>query len=508
MEPLTANARGARDAAVLLTVEEMGRADAAAIAGGVSGATLMEAAGAGVAAAVMSLGARRPVTVLCGPGNNGGDGFVAARHLAGAGWPVRLGLLGEISGLKGDATVMAGRWEGAVEPLSESLLDGAEIVVDALFGAGLARPLDGIARAVVEKINARALACIAVDMPSGVHGDSGLVLGAAPRCVATVTFFRRKPGHLLYPGRGLCGTVETVDIGIPETVLADIAPACWENDPALWRAAYPWPEPGDHKYTRGHAVVRGGAAMTGAARLAAMGARRIGAGMVTVACPPEAWAVYAGDRPGTLCAPAADGADFAELLTDSRKNAILVGPGNGVTAATRDATLAALATGRPCVLDADALTAFEGAGAALFAAIAGPCVMTPHDGEFDRLFADAVPGAGAGRPARVRAAAALSGATVLLKGADTVVADPDGRMSINANAPPELATAGAGDVLAGMCLGLLAQGMAPFEAAGAAAWLHGAAAAEFGPGLIAEDLDGALPAVLRRLRAVGEGEVA
>lgn len=499
MKTTSAAAGPARDRAALLTVAEMARADAAAIAGGVPGADLMEAAGAGVAAAVGALGGPRPVTVLCGPGNNGGDGFVAARRLRAAGWPVRLGLLGELAALKGDAAVMAGRWEGAVEPLSVALLDGAGLVVDALFGAGLARPLSGIARTVVEEIDRRALDCVAVDMPSGVDGDSGQVLGAAPRCVATVTFFRRKPGHLLQPGRALCGRVETVDIGIPESVLAAIAPRQWENGPAVWRAGLPRPGPADHKYTRGHVLVRGGAVMTGAARLAAMGARRVGAGMVTIACPPAAWPVYAAGAPGTICLPVADGDAFAGLLADPRRNAVLVGPGNGVTDATRDATRAALSGGRACVLDADSLTAFAGAADALFGAISGPCLLTPHDGEFARLFGDAVPGVEAGRPARVRAAAAQGGATVLLKGADTVIADPDGRVLINANAPPDLATAGAGDVLAGMCAGLLAQGMAPFEAAGAAVWLHGGAAAAVGPGLIAEDLDRALPGVLRRL---------
>jgi len=499
METTTASAEAARNAVALLTVKEMGRADAAAIAAGVGGAQLMEAAGAGVAAAVRSLGAPRPVAVLCGPGNNGGDGFVAARHLRDAGWPVRLGLLGEVAALKGDAAIMAGRWEGSVERASAALLDGAALVVDALFGAGLARPLDGAVRDLVEEIGRRGLDCIAVDMPSGVDGDSGRVLGAAPRCVATVTFFRRKPGHLLYPARGLCGRIDVVDIGIPDSVLAEIAPRCWENGPALWRLPRPGPE--DHKYTRGHVLLRGGETMIGAARLAAMGARRAGAGMVTVACPPEAWPVYAAGAPGTICLPVADGGAFTGLLADARRNAILVGPGNGVTEATRDAALAALATGRACLLDADALTVFEGAAAELFDAIAGPCLLTPHDGEFDRLFGGAVPGAEAGRPARARAAAALSGATVLLKGADTVIADPDGRVLINANAPPDLATAGAGDVLAGMCAGLLAQGMAPFEAAGAAAWMHGAAATAVGPGLIAEDLERALPGVLRGLRA-------
>jgi ADP-dependent NAD(P)H-hydrate dehydratase / NAD(P)H-hydrate epimerase len=481
----------------LLTPTEMGAADRAAMAAGVAGAVLMEAAGRAVAAAVMARWQRRPVAVLCGPGNNGGDGFVAARHLAAAGWPVRLGLLGARDRLQGDAAHHAALWTGAIEPLSPELLDGAGLVVDAIFGAGLARPVEGMARAVIDAAAARKLPVVAVDVPSGLDGASGAVRGAAAPAALTVTFFRKKPGHLLLPGRALCGTVLCADIGIPGRVLETVSHHTFENGPALWRDAYPWPDATSHKYRRGHALVRGGAEMTGAARLAAHAAARMGAGLVTVGAPVTAWPVYAAALTGVIVRPMPEEGGFAALLADPRRNAILVGPGAGSEPATRQDALAALGTGRAAVLDADALTVFAGAAEALFAAIKGPTVLTPHEGEFARLFG----AAGTDKLARARAAATQSGAVVLLKGADTVIAAPDGRAAITGNAPPELATGGSGDVLAGMILGLLAQGLDPFRAAAASAWVHGEAARAFGPGLVADDLPDLVPPVLRRLKA-------
>ena len=490
---LTRTAHADRHA--LLTVDEMYRADRSAAAAGIPSLDLMEAAGAAVAAEIIRRWSSRPVAVLCGPGNNGGDGFVIARHLASAGWLVRLALLGERNSLRGDAASNARRWTGPVEPPDSRCLDGAGLVVDALFGAGLGRPLDGAARDLVRAIELRTIPCVGVDVPSGVHGDSGAVLGAAPHCVLTVTFFRRKPGHLLLPGRERCGEVVVADIGIPASVLDDIQPAAFANHPDIWRAGLPRPGAGDNKFRRGHAVIWGGSQMTGAARLAARAARRVGAGLLTIAAHPDVFAIYAGDTPGNLIMPVVDAADFRDILADERRNAVLVGPGAGVNEETRQRALAALEAEKACVLDADALTVFRDDPSELFDAIGAACVMTPHEGEFARIFA-----AEGDKPARARAAAAESGAVVLLKGADTVIAAPDGRVAINANAPPELATAGSGDVLAGLILGLLTQGMDPFMAASAGAWMHGAAAAAFGPGLIAEDLPEQLPAILRALR--------
>jgi ADP-dependent NAD(P)H-hydrate dehydratase / NAD(P)H-hydrate epimerase len=487
------------DAAALLTPTEMARADAAAMAGGIPGVQLMEAAGAAVAAAVRRRWSRRPVAVLCGPGNNGGDGFVAARRLAAAGWTVRLGLLGERGRLAGDAAHHAALWTGSIEAMEPALLDGAGIVIDAIFGAGLARPVDGVARAMLEALIARRIPSCAVDVPSGVDGASGAVLGIAAPAEITVTFFRKKPGHLLLPGREICGALDVADIGIPAAVLERIAPRLHENGPPLWLADYPWPRLAGHKYARGHALVLGGAAMTGAARLAARAAGRIGAGLVTLAAPDHAWPVYAASLLSTIVLPLKAEGDFVALLADPRKNAILLGPGAGTGEATRRHVLEALAAGRATVLDADAITAFADAPRTLFAALKGPTVLTPHEGEFARVFALA-----GDKVTRARAAAAASGAVMLLKGADTVVASPDGRAVISANAPPDLATGGTGDVLAGLVCGLLAQGLEPFKAAAAAVWLHGEAATAVGPGLVAEDLIDALPPLLRRLKSLRE----
>jgi NAD(P)H-hydrate epimerase len=484
---------------VLLSVDEMYKADALAMKAGVPGLELMEAAGRAIAAAIARRWRKQPVSVLCGPGNNGGDGFVVARLLGESGWPVRLGLLGDRDRLKGDAAANADRWQGPVEPLAAEILDGRALVVDALFGAGLTREIDGLARDVIEAINERKLDCVAVDIPSGVDGDSGAVMGAAAKAAVTVTFFRPKPGHFLLPGRRLSGDLEVADIGIPESVLGDIGPRpsrTWVNDPALWRDELPRPDLADNKYSRGHAVIAGGPEMTGAARLAARAARRAGAGLVTITTPPDVFLVYAREETGTLIKPVEGPEEFRDFIADPRKNAILIGPGAGVTGDTRDRVLAALALNKACVFDADALTVFKDQPEALFAAVASPVLLTPHEGEFGRVF----PGLSGGKLERARRAAEQSGCVVLLKGADTVIAAPDGRAIINANAPAALATAGSGDVLAGLALGLIAQGinkgMEVFAAAAAAAWIHGAAAAAIGPGLIAEDLPDALPPVL------------
>jgi ADP-dependent NAD(P)H-hydrate dehydratase / NAD(P)H-hydrate epimerase len=522
MHPRSTEAR-ASPGPEILTVGEMAEADRRTIAGGTPGMALMEAAGAAVAREVLRRFPDRPVIVLCGPGNNGGDGFVAARILREAGCSVRVALLGDFGALKGDAAVAAAAYTGTAEALTPDVLTGASgnraVVVDALFGAGLTRPLVGGALDVVRTLNRRRLPVVAVDLPSGLQGDSGTVLGgakgAAANAVATITFFRKKPAHLLVPGREICGEIHVSEIGISDSVLSIIAPMAAENHPSLWLDSFPWPTLSAHKYSRGHAVIVGGTAMTGAARLAARACMRAGAGLATIASSPEALPIYAATMPGVLTSVISHPMDLAALLDDERKNVVLLGPGAGVGAPTRSHVLFALEANRRCVLDADALTVFADRPQDLIAALqssaaalGGPAaVLTPHEGEFARLFAraglvgpDKVPPTD--KLARARAAAAVTGAIVLLKGADTVIAHPDGRVRINANAPPTLATAGAGDVLAGIITGLLAQGMEPFAAAAAAAWLHGAAAQSFGPGLVAEDLSERLPHVLRQLQSL------
>lgn len=505
----------------LLTTDEMARADKLAVAAGVPSLTLMENAGRAVAdeaANMVPAGAR--VAVLCGPGNNGGDGFVAARLLSETGFAVQVGLLGSREALKGDAAAMAARWQGGVAAPEHIDLGATDLIVDALFGAGLTRPLEGVAAALVGRINASRRPILAVDVPSGLDGTTGASVGPVVQATRTVTFFRKKPGHLLLPGRTLCNETVVADIGIPASVLADIGPRTIENGPGAWRAQFPRLAIDGHKYSRGHAVVVSGPAFhTGAARLGARGALRIGAGLVTVASPAGALLENAAHLTAIMLRPCADGRALSEMLSDMRKNAVLVGPGAGVGSETRAYVEAALASAAHVVLDADALTSFAeldgsareaprwgfgftsgkeqapGTLDALFAAVkarSAAVVLTPHEGEFKRLFANAT----GSKVDRARAAAARSGSVVLLKGPDTVIADPDGRAAINANAPPWLATAGSGDVLAGFVTGLLAQGMPAFEATCAAVWLHGECASYFGRGLIAEDLPEILPEVL------------
>jgi hydroxyethylthiazole kinase-like uncharacterized protein yjeF len=490
----------------LLSTSEMAEADRLTIAGGIAGITLMENAGRAVADAVAALGARR-VLVVAGPGNNGGDGFIAARLLAERGHAVRVAFAGDRARLKGDAALAAGRWSGPTVAADLAAVGDYDVIIDALFGAGLDRDVEGLPRAVIEAINAAGVPVVAVDLPSGVNGTSGAVMGVAVKATQTVTFFRRKPGHLLLPGRLQCGPVAVADIGIPAGVLKTIKPKTFANDPGLWGGAFPVPRPEGHKYTRGHAVVvSGGLSTTGAARLAARTALRAGAGLVTIASPREALAVNAASSLAAMVRPVDGATELAAFLDDKRRNAIVLGPDGGVGEMMREQVFAALRSDAVIVLDADALTSFAEDPAALFAAIAArperAVVLTPHTGEFYSLFNEIYKLSHVfDKLEKVRVAAQSSKAIVLLKGADTVVAAPDGRASIAQNAPPYLATAGAGDVLAGMIAGLLAQGMSGFEAASAAVWLHGEAAAEFGPGLIAEDLTEALPAVYRRLFA-------
>lgn len=472
----------------ILTAAEIAAADRAAIERGVAGAMLMERAGSAVVAAIVGRFSPRATAVLCGPGNNGGDGYVIARLLKEAGWNVRVLQLAPPN--TPDAQVMAARWDGPTEPLTSEPAR-AELIVDALFGVGLSKPLDSRASAWAR----RRIPVVAVDVPSGLCGDTGRPIGPdAFHAALTVTFHRKKPVHVLEPGRSLCGEVVVADIGLGDT------PAnLHENAPELWRARMHWPTTATHKHSRGRlAVVSGGQWSTGAARLAARGGLRIGAGFVTLLSPPEALLANAAHLEAVVLRPFDSVAHLAEQAQTA--DAVVIGPAAGVGPATAGQVYALAQTGAALVIDADALTSFKDDPERLFSVLDRDDVLTPHDGEFERIF-PGVAASASDKIAAARMAAAEAGAVVIYKGPDTTIAAPDGRCVVNTNAAPWLATAGSGDVLAGFVGGLIAQGMDSFEAACAAVWIHGAAASGFGPGLTAEDLPGLAPPVLRQLYA-------
>jgi ADP-dependent NAD(P)H-hydrate dehydratase / NAD(P)H-hydrate epimerase len=489
----------------VLSTAEMERADRLTIAAGTPGFALMLSAGQAVAEAATDLVEEGPILVVAGPGKNGGDGFVAAAELAAQGREVSVILMCERDALQGDAASAARGWKHPVLPFNPQAIGRPALIIDALFGAGLSRPVEGDARAMIEAINAHGAPVLAVDLPSGVNGTTAAIMGIAVHAIETVTFFRKKPAHLLLPGRLQCGRVRVVDIGIDAAVLDEISPQTFENTPQVWRGSFPVPKIASHKYARGHVLaVSGEIASTGAARLSARAALRAGAGLVTLASPRDALAVNAAALTAVMVRPIDTVVEFAEHLADKHFNTVVIGPGAGVGQRTVDFVHTALSAGRHLVLDADALTSFAQAPDRLFESIKAiddlQVVLTPHEGEFPRLFSDmSNKHPGRSKLERVRAAAERSGAVVLLKGADTTVASPDGRATIAANAPPWLATAGSGDVLAGLIAGLLAQGVPAFEAASMGVWMHGEAAREAGPGLIAEDLPEVTPAVFRHL---------
>lgn len=489
----------------LLDVAGMAAADRAAIAAGTPASLLMERAGRAVADAVCR---RAPsgasILVLCGPGNNGGDGFVAARLLARRGLRVTLALAGERQGLAGDAAAMAQLWTGPVASLADARPEEHDIVVDALFGAGLSRPLQGAVATIVAAVNATGRPVVAVDVPSGLSGDSGQCAGEVVRAAETVTFFRLKPGHLLQPGRSLCGIVTLTDIGIAPELVFDTGhpPTLFRNAPGLWWGHWPTHAVDTHKYRRGAVlVVAGGLSGVGAPRLGARAALRIGAGLVTISCRPDAMAAHAARGPDALMQKAvADPEALAGLLAEPRLSSVLIGPALGLDAVAGEAVRAVLRARVPAVLDADALTLLGAGVAGLRRRVerrGAALVLTPHEGEFARLFSDMTEIMDApSKLERARRAAVRSGAIVVLKGADSVIASPEGLAAINATGSAALATAGSGDVLGGLIGGLLAQGMPAFEAACAAVWLHGRAGEEAGAGLIADDLPDIVPRLL------------
>ncbi len=505
----------------LLTAAEMRAVEAAAMeTGRVTGADLMERAGRGVVEAIHSRRpdldeGRRRAVIWCGPGNNGGDGYVIARHLAARGWRVETHHYGDPARQSPDAAENLRRWReagGEPRPWPPSQ-DGPppDLWIDALFGTGLTRALPDDAARPLEALLRAGLThgrVVAVDGPSGLCLDSGRPLSEAVIPAAlTVTFHRPRLGHHLAQGPEFCGDLRVADIGLS---------AAPEGSARLIDAAAALPtlkaDRGAHKHLHGHALVlSGGVGRGGAARLAARGALRVGAGLVTLGCPPAAIIENAARLDAIMLRPVKDAAAFDALDQLPKLTAICLGMGFGAGQGARDMVAAIRRAGLPAVLDADALTSFEDDPAALFAQVDPRCILTPHPGEFRRLFPDLADRLSE-RPARgpawsradaAREAAARANAVILLKGPDTVIADPQGRLRVASAAygreTPWLATAGAGDVLAGLCAGLLARGLPALEAASAAAWLHQEAALTFGPGLIAEDLPEALPRVFRTL---------
>ncbi len=477
----------------ILSTAEMRAAEGNAFARGTTGLALMERAGAAVVDVIAArFGGFGSAAVLCGPGNNGGDGFVVARGLQQLGIQTTVYTLAPIEALTGDARLAAARWQGTCRPFAASVsLDRFDFIVDAMFGIGINRDLDGIAAAAVSAMNAAHAAgktLVAVDIASGIDGDTGSVRGTAVRATTTVTFHRLKPGHVLEPGRHHAGRIVCMDIGLE----APVAPTITTNQPMLWSAQLPRLEATTHKYRRGHALIlAGGLEGVGAARLAARAALRAGAGLVTIGAPSDAIAAHAARGPDALMVRVTDGATgLADMLADERRNAIVIGPAYGLGAGTRTAVATVLAANRATVLDADALSSFAGEASALSALIVSrragqpAVVLTPHAGEFTAVFG----ASNKSKIDRAQRAADVTGAIVVFKGADTVIAAPGGRTALNINGTPWLATAGTGDVLAGLIGSALAQGMPGFEAACAAVFQHAAAAQRIGSRLIADDL--------------------
>lgn len=474
----------------LLSPAAMGRVDQAAARSGIWSFGLMEKAGQAVAAAALRLfpGALRFV-VLCGPGNNGGDGYVAARALADAGAETAVYRLGEPARLMGDAATAFSLCPIGAEELHAYNPRTGDVVIDAIFGAGLDRDVPDAVAAVIVRVDAADLPVIAIDLPSGLDGRTGRVLGAAFKARHTVTFMARKPGHVLMPGRRLCGSLEVYDIGIPQRIVAPEAGPVGLNSPAAWERLLPKPGAETHKFLRGHLTVFSGpATATGAARLSAATGLRAGAGLVTIASPTDALEANASQLTAVMLKPVDDLAALCAYL-DRRHNAFVLGPGFGVGEKARDFALAL--KDRRLVLDADGITSFRSDPSALFEAFSTGetrLVLTPHEGEFARLFPDIAGNQSLSKIDMALAAAVRSHGVVVYKGADTVIAASDGRALVNTNAPPSLATAGSGDVLAGIIGGLLAQGMPAFEAAAAGVWHHGEAGTRAGRGLTAEGI--------------------
>ena len=466
----------------LLTEEGIGFVKKAVIAEGFLEKDLIERAGERVVEIILKHFSHRPAIVLCGPGKNGEDGKVVARLLKEKGWPVEIITLNALP---------------SFEKIQHSLSQ-AELIVDGLLGSGLSKPLEGDILKLVELINASEKSVVAIDIPTGIDMDSGACYGIAVQATYTVTFLRARPCHYLLPGRIYTGKLYVKDIGIPDTFLPPIT--YYVNAPSLWGEFLKGPQPLDHKYTRGACLVIGNGCMPGAVRLASLAARRVGAGLVRLMCKVEEYPIFATIAWGEIVTPVSTAQEFLDWVMDKRFNALLWGAGALPKDSTREQAILLLASKKPCVLDGGALSSFEGKTQDLTSHLHQNVILTPHEGEFQRLFPHLA--FLRNKAEKALKAAAEAGAVIVLKGYDTIIASPQGELIINENAPATLATAGTGDVLAGLMVGLLAQGLPPFQAAAAGVWIHGNAANHLGLGLIAEDLLSEIPDVLQLLNAL------
>lgn len=479
----------------VLTNSQMAEADKLTIEGGFDGYDLMCNAGESFVDTIVQSMVFDHCFILCGPGNNGGDGFVIGKLLRDKGCMVTLASVIPVDQFNGDAAKAASEW-GEDVVLFKDVTGIAEhaLVIDAVFGTGFSRKLDDEVVRVFDLVREGGHAVVAVDIPSGIDGNSGQADPHTLEADMTITFFRKKLGHVLMPGMALCGDVNIRDIGIADEVIKETGLSVHENEPQLWQTRIPFPALDQHKYHRGHAVVLGGENLTGAARLSSEAAMRCGVGLCTVVTSVDAAPVYRAGAAHVMVESFDKRKEFADHIQDERRNSIIMGPGAGLEdkKELQEIILAALATKKAIVLDADALSCFEGEADILCKALHEKAVLTPHEGEFYKLFGDL----DGDKVKRAREATQKTGAVILLKGPDTVIAAPDHVPVVNNHASPYLATGGSGDVLSGMIGGFLAQGVNPFDAACIASWMHGEASLQLGAGMVSSDLIEIIPNIL------------
>lgn len=463
----------------LLTTEGLKETEQSVIATGISEQVLMERAGEGVVEVILEKFSPCLTVIFCGPGKNGGDGKVVARLLKKKGWPVEVVSLEHLPSFE----------------KIETLLSHAGLIVDGLFGSGLARPLEENTLTLVSLINASLKPVVSIDIPTGIETNSGASCIESIRATYTVTFFRARLGHYLLPGREYRGELFVKDLGLPDALLPPTSSHL--NSPSLWNDSLKDPQLLDHKYDRGPCLIIATGCMPGAIRLASLAARRGGSGLVRVICKREEYPLFATTAWGEIITPVASAEEFFKWIEDKHFKALLWGAGTHPHDSIREQAITILLTKKPCVLDGGALSSFAGKASELTNHLHENVILTPHEGEFLRLFPHLA--FLKNKTEKALKAAAEAGAIIVLKGNDTVIASPKGELIINANAPTTLSTAGTGDVLAGLMVSLLAQGLPPFQAAAAAVWMHGEAASHKGLGLIAEDLLGEIPSVVQLL---------